>query len=90
MAEEEDVVLTFFHKHIQKKKKNYTKSNLYRTSTEHWQNTSDLQKGQETLHITRQNKRKKREKRKKETRAGSVLLRGSCERGKESVLWEDG
>ena len=46
MAQEQDVELTFFHQHIEKK--TYMENNSYRTSTEHWQKTSDFQKGQET------------------------------------------
>ena len=50
--------------------------------TKYWQNTLNLQKGQETIHITGQNKRIKRE--------GGIttelaILKGSCERGKELI-----
>ena len=37
----------------------------HRISTEHWQKTLNLQKGQENLHITEQNKRQKKKKKKK-------------------------
>ena len=41
------------------------------------------------FHITGKNKRKKREKEKKKgTRIGPVVLRGSCKRGKDSAPWE--
>ena len=56
-------------------------------SIESWQKTLDFQKRQEN-HITWQNKGKKekreREKRKKGIRMGPALLRGSCQRRKES------
>ena len=50
MVEEKDIVLTFSHKHI--KKTIYMQNNSHRTSTERWQMTLNLPKGQETLHIT--------------------------------------
>ena len=50
------------------------------TPIEHWQKTLDLQKGQETLHITGKNKRgkKKRERERERIKPGLALLRGSC------------
>ena len=56
------MVLTFSHKHILKKI--YMQNNLHRISTEHWQKTLNLQKRQETLHMTGKNKRKKERERK--------------------------
>ena len=56
------MALTFSHKHIKKKKKTYICNSLHRPSNECWQKTSDFQRGQETLHITGQNKREKRER----------------------------
>ena len=39
-------------------------NDLHRASYEHWQKNLKLQKGQETLNITGQNKRKEREREK--------------------------
>ena len=36
-------------------------NNLHRATTEHWQKTLNVQKAQETLHITGKNKRKTKE-----------------------------
>ena len=50
-----------------------------------------LQKGQETFHITGQNRsrKKERENRKKNgIRTGPALLRGTCERGEEPTIWK--
>ena len=64
----------------------YMWNDLHRTPPKRWQKTLNLPKGQETLHITGWNKRKKRER--KGIRRGLGLLRGSCERGKEPRPWE--
>ena len=53
--------------------------------TEFWQKYLKLQKGQETLHMTGKNKRKKE---REGNMMGLALLRGSSERGKEPTLWE--
>ena len=46
-------------------------------------------KGQETLHITgKKEKKGERGEEKEESGNELELLRGSCERGKESVPWE--
>ena len=50
--------------------------------TEFWQKYLKLQKGQETLHMTGKNKRKKE---REGHMMGLALLRGSSERGKESA-----
>ena len=51
MVEEQDVALTFSHKHI-KNPHIYMENDSHGTSTERWQKNLNLQKGQETLHIT--------------------------------------
>ena len=58
MVEEQDIALTFSHKHI-KNPHIYMENDSHGTSTERWQKTLNLQKGQETLDITGQNKRKR-------------------------------
>ena len=66
----------FSHKHIKK-----THVDLHRSSTEHWQKNLNLQKEQETLHITGKKNKKEREKRNQDT------LRGSYEKEKETAPW---
>ena len=65
----------------------------HRTSTEHYWKTLNLQKEQEILHVTGQNKRMKKERKrrrgeKRGINTGPVLLRGGNEREKESTPWE--
>ena len=74
-------------------KKKYMSKDSHITSTEHWQKTSDFQKGKKKKKNTPPHDwvRKKEaggEKRKKRVRMIPALLGGSCERGKESTQWE--
>ena len=65
MGEDQDNRRVRRHTHLlpnTSKKYIYMQNDLPRTSTEHWQKNLNLQKGQETLNITGQNKRKKRER----------------------------
>ena len=77
------MALTFSHKHIKKCKM---------VHTEHVRNAG---KRSWTLHVTGQSEREKRGrnrdrrgKKKKRIRMGPELLRGSCERGKDSATWK--
>ena len=65
----------------------YTWDNSYRTSTEHWQKTSDLPKGKKlpTYLARAKEKRKNRDKR---IGTGLAPVGGSCEGGKVSTHWE--
>ena len=67
------------------KKPIYMQNDSYRISTE-FQKTLNFQKGQETLGITGQNKRKKRDRESTGIKTEPALLRGSCEREKEPTL----
>ena len=55
------------------KKPIYMWNDSHRTSTEHWQKTLNLQKGQETLHITGYNKGKKEREIEKRNEDGTSI-----------------
>ena len=65
----------------------YMWNNTYRTSTEHWQNTSDFPKGKKIPTYLGRAKEKKKTQRQR-IGMGPAPLGGSCEEGKVSTHYE--